>query len=107
MITDMETMLIDYSDRIYRFWVYRKMFTPYEQQNAFMDESEYEDIRASFGIIQEAIDLGNGDWLLGFAVIFDGELSGGISYYRLNEIRLEYWESDQGMLCDDECEEGD
>ena len=38
-ITDFENWLLDYGDRLYRYLVYKKMFTPYEQQQAFEDES--------------------------------------------------------------------
>ena len=36
-ITDFETWLLHYGDRLYRYLVYKKMFTPYEQQQAFED----------------------------------------------------------------------
>lgn len=67
-ITDFETWLLDYGDRLYRYLVYKRMFTPYEQQNAFEDESEYEDTHYELCQIAEAIDLG-GDWLLGLRTI--------------------------------------
>ena len=97
MITDMETFLLDFADdRVFRFWVYRRLFTPYEQQQAFIDETQFEDSHAQLGIIKEAIDLGNGDWLLGFQIVDDDGVSyGGIEYYKLSEIRLSYYEQDK------------
>ena len=38
VITDFETWLLDYGDRLYRYLAYKRTFTPYEQQHAFMDE---------------------------------------------------------------------
>ena len=64
--TDMETWFLDNSDRIYRFVVYKKLFTPYEQDKKFSDESQFEDTHYRFGFIEEAIELGQGEWLLGF-----------------------------------------
>lgn len=105
IITDMETWLIDNDERIFRFLVYKKMFTPYETQQAFSDQSQYEDIYYHFAIIQEAIDLGNSEWLLGFREIVDYEFVDRISYYRLSDIRLEYFECDDDMIkgaCEEE-----
>lgn len=95
IITDFETWLLDYGDRIVRFLVYRRLFTPYEQEQAFIDETQFEGTRYRFGIIEEALDLGIGDWLLGIREIIDGESCDGIEYYRLSEIRLSYYESDR------------
>lgn len=98
-ITDMETWLMDNEGRVFRYLVYKRMFTPYEQQNAFMDESEYVDSHYSYALIEEAVDLGN-DWLLGLREVED--LDGGevntwdfLQYYRLSELRLSYFEQDQ------------
>lgn len=38
-ITDMETWLLDNEDRIFRFTVYRRMFTPKEQAAQYFDET--------------------------------------------------------------------
>lgn len=96
MITDFETWLLDYGDRLYRYVVYKKMFTPYEEQNAFMDETCYEDNHYDLCVIQEAIDLGSGDWMLGLkSVGEDGRVYGMIHYYKLSEIRLALFDNDQ------------
>ena len=110
-ITDFETWLLDYGDRLYRYLVYKKVFTPYEEQHAFEDESVYEDSHYELCQIAEAIDLGNGDWLLGLRPIGDdGKIYGMIHYYKLSEIRLAFFENDQRIElyedkeedCDDE-----
>lgn len=95
IITDFETLLLDWGDRIYRFLVYKKMFTPYEQKQAFSDESEFVDTYYSFCRIEEAIDLGNGDWLLGLHILNeDLENTSAIEYYKLSEIRLAHYKHD-------------
>jgi len=98
VITDMETWLLDNADKIFRFWVFKRTFTPYEQQQAFMDETQYENETASYARIVDAIDLGSGVWLLGFHLV--GEDGGPwpghyTEYYPLNDIRLAYCDSDQ------------
>lgn len=98
IITDMETWLTDYSDRIYRYLVYKKMFTPYEEREAFSDESVYESNHYQLCQIEEAIDIGNGDWLLGLRNIDDdGQVFGQMVYLRLSEIRLEFFDRDQTL----------
>lgn len=101
--TDMETWFSDNSDRIYRFMVYKKLFTPYEQEQKFSDESQFEDTHYRFGFIEEAIELGHGEWLLGLREIIDGEVY-DINYFKLSDIQLSYFEQDQNMLSDEEDE---
>ena len=82
-------------DRLFRFVVYRRIFTPYEQEQKFSDESQYEDTHFTFGYIKELINLENGDYLIGFNICDDdGNELGVIEYYRLSEIRLSCFESD-------------
>lgn len=100
--TDMETWFLDNSDRIYRFVVYKKLFTPYEQDKKFSDESQFEDTHYRFGLIEEAIELGQGEWLLGFREVIDGEVCSYISYFKLSDIQLSFFEQDQGMLSDED-----
>ena len=47
-ITDFETWLLDYGDRLYRYLVYKKMFTPYEQQQALKTRAYMKIITMSF-----------------------------------------------------------
>lgn len=98
----METWFCDNSDRIYRFVVYKKLFTPYEQDKKFSDESQFEDTRYRFGFIEESIELGNGEWLLGFREVIEGEVCSYISYFKLSDIQLSYFEQDKDMLSNDE-----
>ena len=105
-ITDMETWLLDNEGRIFRFVVYRRMFTPQEQAAKYSDETCFEDGGTyQFGVIEEAVELGHGEWLLGIREIYDGTLCRIVSYYRMSEIRLHCFDNDQGMLDEEEgCE---
>lgn len=102
MVTDMETWLLDNDSRIYRFLVYKKMFTPYEQERKFMDESQFEDVHFRFAFIEEVVELGHGEWLLGFREIIDGDTCTHLDYYKLSDIQLSYFEDDQNMLLEDD-----
>lgn len=103
---DMETFMHDVGcERIWRFWIYRRMFTPYEQQEAFTDESVFEDVFCTFGIIREVIDL-HGDYLLGIEKVCKDEgfkISEHpcLEYYKLSEIRLSYYPDDMNTDDDD------
>ena len=82
---------------IYRYWIYRRGFTPYEQDNKFMDESMFEDETCRVAYIKECIDLPDGDILLGLldADLINNEGIISIQYCKLSEIRLEFYEGDQ------------
>lgn len=101
VVTDLLTWLLDNEGRIFRFLVHRRIYTPYEQQKAFIDETRYEDSHYSFGLIKEAVDLGNGEWLIGIQIIIDDELTDNIEFYRLSELKLEVFETDQNMFRDE------
>ena len=110
IITDFETWLMDESDtRIFRYCIYKKVYTPLEQEKKYMDESEYEDGGAyTFAKIEEAIDLGISGWMLGMREIYeDGVLAKNIKYVMLNDIRLWSFDEDQDIeiLENDDCEE--
>lgn len=85
----------EHKNDVFCYWVYRRLFTPYEQEKAFMDESCFEDVHANMGFVRECTSLGNGDYLLGFQTTDDSD--GGepkvypmIEYYKLSEIRLAF-----------------
>ena len=102
-ITDMETWLLDNEGRVFRFLVYRRMFTPQEQAAQYSDETFYEDGGTyQFGIIEEAVELGHGEWLSGVREICDSTLCEIVAYYRLSEIRLHCFNKDQGVLREEE-----
>lgn len=73
-------------DTIFRLWQYKRMFTPYEQDEKFMDESQYVNTMADKVRILDVIDLPDGDLLLATTYAYgDGKY---ISYYKLSEISL-------------------
>lgn len=95
---DLHTFVLDHEHCVFRYWVYKRMFTPLEISEKFMDQSEFEDTTASFGLIRECIELGNGDFLLGLSPVYhesEDEVSKDVYYYRLSEIRLCRVASDQ------------
>ena len=82
-------------DRIFRFWVYKRIFTPLEQEKKYIDECVYEDTHAQTGIIREVVVLPDKDLLLGFYIpccdtADEEDEYRHIVYYKLSEIRMEY-----------------
>lgn len=101
-ITDMETWLLDNDDRIFRYLVYKKLFTPYEQEKKYSDESQFEDTHFRFAFIEEAVKIGPGEWLIGFREIIDGEICDNVDYHKLSDIQLSFYDSDQNMFMEEE-----
>ena len=97
---DIHTWLSDEAeDRVFRMWVFKRMFTPYEQEEKFTDESVYEDTTCKFVMIKELIELANGDYLIGFQdTDRDDEY---LEYFKLSEIRLDYRPEDKERLEDE------
>lgn len=88
-MTDLETWIHDVGeDKLFNVYVKKFIFTPYEQDKKFSDES-VEDLELERVYLKEAIELPNGDVLMGFYWIGDedGEKS-YVYYYKLSEIRL-------------------
>ena len=101
---DIHTWLSDVGEeRVFRMWVFKKMFTPYEQDEKFSDESVYVDDTCKFVMIWELIDLPYGDLLIGFQDTDSDNLY--LEYYKLSEIRLDYYQNDKETLEDDFDEE--
>ena len=93
---DFVTFLLDDGERLFRYQVYKRIFTPYEVEKKYIDQGEFEDANYRFGFIKESIDLGNGDFLLGIQEVFDEWPEGDVilEYYRLSELRLGYYPND-------------
>ena len=105
IITDIAGWVQENPDRLYRYLRYRKVYTPYEIQKAFVDESEFEDGgHFQFGFIKEVISIGGGDWLVGFQrVDMDNkEILRSLEYARLSDIQLFYTEADFREVFSDE-----
>ena len=85
---DFHTWLLDVGyNRIFRMWKYKRMFTPYEQDQKFSDESVFEDDIATHIQIKEAIVLPDKDILIGYHTMGFDDV---IMYDKLSEIYLEY-----------------
>lgn len=100
--TDLETWLHDFGERIFRILEYRKpgLYTPYEIENKFSDESLYVCNEYKKVIIDEVIELPDKDLFIGFREVFledDGEyeINDRIEYFKLSEIKLERFACDQ------------
>jgi hypothetical protein len=73
-------------DTIFRLWEYKRMFTPYEQEQKFSDESLLVNDECDHIRILDVITLPDGDLLLATTYAYgDGKY---ISYYKLSEISL-------------------
>lgn len=70
---------------IFRMWEYKRMFTPYEQEEKFSDESLYVNIECEFVYIKDVITLPDGDLLLAVSPI---DLSEYVEYHKLSNISL-------------------
>ena len=89
-ITDFGSWLLDNQDKMFRILVYKKVYTPYEQDKKFSDESIYENGGYyDHGFIVEAMEI-PGDILIGVSLCNsdNSEDLGIVKYYRLSEIRL-------------------
>ena len=91
--TDLETWLLDFNEeKIFRIYRRKDVFTPYEQEKKFMDETVWECVSESAKIV-EAIELPNKDMLFGFRDLYEDDSglieSACITYYMLSQIQLE------------------
>ena len=100
---DIHTWLSDVGEeRVLRMWIFKKMFTPYEQDEKFLDESVYVDDTCKFVMIKELIELPDGDLLIGFQEADDTDSDNlYLEYYKLSEIRLDYCQNDKESLEDE------
>lgn len=97
---DLETWMIDNSDKFYSVKKYMKVYTPYENDKKYSDETRYEWEKTCK--IKEAIEIPN-DVLLGIQEYYDDyqmssdntvyytvkEAFGGLLYVRLSDIVIE------------------
>ena len=104
-MTDMETFILDNQDKIFRYYKYVRVWTPYELDKKYSDESIFENGGyAEFVYIRQAIELPDGDVLLKMEVthnpdddmLYQDEDENGIiyKYEKLSGIVLEEYEYD-------------
>ena len=90
---DIWDLVMNFMNYPFRFWVYRRVYTPYEQSNKFSDESWFEDPICKTAYVRECYELPDGDILLGFVdVEYSEDEDKCVEYYKLSEIRLERFE---------------
>lgn len=102
-MTDFETWLHDFGyDHVLRMLEPRKagQYTPYEMDKKFEDQSLYMDDHFLHIKIKEAIELPDGDILIGYKEIYDIEDfdldwdEATIHYKKLSDIELSYYPAD-------------
>lgn len=101
-------------DTIFRMQVYKRLYTPYEIEKKFMDETQFEDEWMQVCICS-VYELPDKDILLGVRRIYEEddwylqENEWIIDYYKLSEIRLSYYPDDMGFVFEEirQAEEGD
>lgn len=72
-------------DTIFRIWERKTVFTPYEQEQQFVDQSLFVDSLCTCVHIKDVIELPDGDLLL---ATYQDNIEGYISYYKLSQIAL-------------------
>ena len=103
-MTDLETFIQDNDGKIFRYLKYKKVWTPYELDKKYSDESEYEDGGYfNFCYIRQAIELPDGDVLLKVEdthspdedILYEEETEDKkYKYVKLSDIVLEEYEAD-------------
>lgn len=64
-MTDFDTFILDNSNKIFRYYKYKRVWTPFELDKKYSDESIFENGGyAEFVYIRQAIELPDGDILL-------------------------------------------
>lgn len=85
-IATLQDFLNKYKDKPIRFWIYKRMFTPYEIDRKNEFECEFTDSVCISGYIRDCFVLPDNDVLLGLSM--DANNDGYVEYYKLSEIRL-------------------
>lgn len=94
-------------NKIYRILQYKRMFTPYEESQKFMDESQFVDDRYTLVQIAEVLSLPNDDLMLVCKEVYKDcdsdeiEYDGFYRFYKLSEIEISIYEGDNDNEFDD------
>ncbi len=94
MKTNFQDWLEQNKENIFRFNVYRRIFTPIEQEKKYVDQMEY-DPEYIFGKIISAIVLPDNDVLLEIREYIDDEPLRYFIYHKLSEVRISLFGQDQ------------
>lgn len=87
-------------NRVIRFWVYKRLFTPLEQDKKYIDQGCFEDNESRAGVIREVITLPDNDLLLGIAELCEdiNDLLSDLrclEYFKLSELRISFFPRDE------------
>lgn len=103
-MTDMETFILDNMNKIFRYYKYVRVWTPFELDKKYSDESIFENGGyAEFCYIRQAIELPDGDVLLKLEIthspeddiLYQDDVNDRIyKYEKLSDIVLEEYSSD-------------
>lgn len=104
-MTDFDTFVIDNQGKIFRYYKYVKVWTPFELDKKYSDESIFENGGyAEFCYIRQAIELPDGDILLKLEITHnpdddalyqdEDELDTIYKYEKLSDIVLEEYVGD-------------
>lgn len=90
-----ERYLTENPDKIWRFLVYRRMFTPYEQEQKFRDDHEFTSNHYEFAKIKDVFKICD-DYVIIFNILDSEDRDSHVceKIYRLSEIRLSSWDYD-------------
>ena len=89
----MKRFIKKYKNVLFRYWLRKRMWTPYDIERKDPCQGEYGDEECSYGYIVEVVDLGY-DWLIGISPDLAADY---IEYFKLNDIELAYSSSDQNL----------
>lgn len=89
-------MMIDFIQqnigKCFRYWIRKRMWTPYEMELKAKDQSDLENEECYYGYFVDCVNLGY-DWLIG--ITEDSSEPDYIQYYKLSEIDFAYSVKDQ------------
>lgn len=104
LITDFETWMLDVGfDRTFRMLEYRRVgdWTPLEMEKKWIDQSHYKDNQYVLIRIKEAIELPDGDILLGYIDVTNAEYLEDfdpdkecVYYKKLSQIEINWFPED-------------
>lgn len=104
---DVREFFREHENRLFRYLVHKRIFTPYEMAKQFIDQSCYESSCYHRGYVREIVFLPDGDVLLGIAEIFESDADlhdeyRNMKYYRLSDIRLEFFPKDADEFAEEQ-----
>lgn len=87
-----------YSHQILRMWKYKKVWTPWEQENCDELVSEYVQDTCDYIVIREIVTFPNGEIMIGYEPNEGEEVTdefNAIYYVMLKDVELAWYEGDQ------------